>query len=244
MLAITLTADAKKKKVKEVMSPTELVESIKWSHEPGTSSGVDAVDKILNAGDELYAHIQEIIGGMTFYDVKKIAIAGTNDTIVTVVDDQGNIRDKYGALLQYINAAIGLTVIGSDIVDTSKKAIELKDHFKEVVDIKDPLQSLNTLAQLGTAIKQIKEMGEVVKVGLMDNFSAQKSKIRTFIKESDKATGLNDPILRNLPDVTLSDDVLTKSEEKVMAELKKAQEDGDRTLGGEDGSTILNFLNS
>ncbi|MGM9698703.1 MAG: hypothetical protein ACI3Y0_08660 [Prevotella sp.] len=244
LMAISLTATAKKEKVKKVLTPTELVSSLKWTHEAGKKTDVAALDEILVAGDSLYAHVQKLVGGMTFYDVKKIAIAETGDTIVAVVDEQGNIRDRYKAVFQYIEAGKAATILSSDIVKTSKEAIDLKDHFKEIVDIKDPLKSISLVSTLATAIKQIGKMGEVVKVGLVDNFAAQKSKIRTYIKEADQASGLNDPKLRNLPGVTLSDDVLTKSEQEVTASLEKIKQEEEITKGGVGAEDMLNALDS
>ena len=242
LLAITLTADAKKKKETKAVSPTELVSNIKWTHEAGSKTGVDALDDILIAGDSLYAHVNDLIGGMTFYDVKKIAIVETGDTIVAVVDDEGNIRDRYKACVQYIDAGEAAAVLSTDIFKTSKEAIDLKDHFKEIVDLKDPLKSLSLVGTLTTAITQISKMGKVVKEGLVDNFLAQKKKIRTYIKEADQATGLDDPRLRQLPGVTLSDDVLTKTEQEVTASLEKSREEENVTKGGEDAAAILREL--
>lgn len=116
------------------------------------------------------------------------------------------------------------------------------DHFKEIVDVKEPLKSLALVSTLTTAIKQISKMGEAVKVGLIDNFAAQKSKIRTYIKEADQASGLNDPKLRNLPGVTLSDDVLTKSEQEVTASLEKVKQEEEITTGGAGAEEMLNKL--
>lgn len=242
LMAISLTATAKKEKVKKVLTPTELVSSLKWSHEAGKKTDVAALDEILVAGDSLYAHVQKLVGGMTFYDVKKIAIAETGDTIVAVVDDQGNIRDKYQAFMQYFEAGKAAAILSSDIVKTGKEAIDLKDHFKEIVNLKDPLKSLSLVSTLSTAIKQITNMGEAVKVGLIDNFAAQKSKIRTYIKEADQASGLNDPKLRNLPGVTLSDDVLTKSEQEVTETLEKVKEEEKVTKGGAGFDEMLKEL--
>lgn len=116
------------------------------------------------------------------------------------------------------------------------------DHFKEIVDVKEPLKSLALVSTLTTAIKQISKMGEAVKVGLIDNFAAQKLKIRTYIKEADQASGLNDPKLRNLPGVTLSDDVLTKSEQEVTASLEKVKQEEEITTGGAGAEEMLNKL--
>ena len=116
------------------------------------------------------------------------------------------------------------------------------DHFKEIVDVKEPLKSLALVSTLTTAIKQISKMGEAVKVGLIDNFAAQKSKIRTYIKEADQTSGLNDPKLRNLPGVTLSDDVLTKSEQEVTASLEKVKQEEEITTGGAGAEEMLNKL--
>ena len=74
------------------------------------------------------------------------------------------------------------------------------------------------------------------------NFAAQKSKIRTYIKEADQASGLNDPKLRNLPGVTLSDDVLTKSEQEVTETLEKVKEEEKVTKGGAGFDEMLKEL--
>ena len=243
-LGLTMTASAKKEKGKKVLTPTELVSSLKWSHEAGQKTEVAALDEILVAGDSLYANVQKLVGGMTFYDVKKIAIAETGDTIVAVVDEQGNIRDRYQAFMQYFQAGKAAAILSSDIVNVGKEAVDLKDHFKEIVDLKDPLKSLSLVSTLSTAIKQITNMGKAVKVGLVDNFVAQKSKIRTYIKEADQASGLSDPKLRNLPGVTLSDDVLTKSEQEVTASLEKIKQEEEVTKGGEGIEDMLNALDS
>ena len=129
-------------------------------------------------------------------------------------------------------------------MNVGKEAVDLKDHFKEIVDLKDPLKSLSLVSTLSTAIKQITNMGKAVKVGLVDNFAAQKSKIRTYIKEADQASGLSDPKLRNLPGVTLSDDVLTKSEQEVTASLEKIKQEEEVTKGGEGIEDMLNALDS
>ena len=145
-------------------------------------------------------------------------------------------------MLKCIEAGKAAAILSSDIVKTGKEAIDLKDHFKEIVNIKDPLKSLSLVSTLSTAIKQITNMGEAVKVGLIDNFAAQKSKIRTYIKEADQASGLNDPKLRNLPGVTLSDDVLTKSEQEVTETLEKVKEEEKVTKGGAGFDEMLKEL--
>lgn len=146
--------------------------------------------------------------------------------------------------MQYFEAGKAATILSSDIVKTGKEAIDLKDHFKEIVNLKDPLKSLSLVSTLTTAIKQITNMGEAVKVGLIDNFAAQKSKIRTYIKEADQADGLNDPKLRNLPGVTLSDDVLTKTEQEVTASLEKIKQEEEVTKGGDDADEMLKALDN
>ena len=146
--------------------------------------------------------------------------------------------------MQYFEAGKAATILSSDIVKTGKEAIDLKDHFKEIVNIKDPLKSISLVSTLTTAIKQITNMGEAVKLGLIDNFAAQKSKIRTYIKEADQADGLNDPKLRNLPGVTLSDDVLTKTEQEVTASLEKIKQEEEVTKGGDDADEMLKALDN
>lgn len=244
LMALSLTANAKKEKTKKVLTPTEIVSNLKWTHEAGKKTEVAALNDILVAGDSLYDHVKKLVGGMTFYDVKKIAIAETGDTIVAVVDEQGNIRNKYQAFMQYFEAGKAAAVLSSDMVKTSKEAIDLKDHFKEIVDIRDPLKTLSLVSTLSTAIKQISKMGEAVKVGLVDNFASQKAKIRTYIKEADQASGLNDPKLRQLPGVTLSDDVLTKSEQEVTASLEKIKQEEDVMKGGDGADEIFNAIDT
>ena len=117
-LGLTMTASAKKEKGKKVLTPTELVSSLKWSHEAGQKTDVAALDEILVAGDSLYANVQKLVGGMTFYDVKKIAIAETGDTIVAVVDEQGNIPHLTEAFMaDAIGTAAG-AMLGTSTVTT------------------------------------------------------------------------------------------------------------------------------
>lgn len=48
--------------------------------------------------------------------------------------------------------------------------------------------------------------------------------------------------MRQLPGVTLSDDVLTKTEQEVTASLEKSKEEENVTKGGEDAAAILREL--
>lgn len=245
---LTLTAPAqKKKKDFSMMTPTELVSSLKWT--PNSREirkyGVKSLDAILVSGDSLYKHINEMVGTMTFYDVKMIANETTGDTIVAVVDDKGQIRDKYAAFMQYVTLGSVALTLGSDIGNTISKARGLKKDWSQFFD-KDNLEQSFTLSlTLGTAIKQMTRMSSAVTKGLVGNFLKQKKKIGTYIKASANVTDLSDPKLRNLPGVDLTpDDTLTKTEQEITEGLEQAKQEEGITKGGPDFDTMQKELDN
>lgn len=245
MLLSAVAVEAKKeKKSLQSMTPAELVKSLKWTVKQDPEQGnVESLNAIIVSGDTLYKHITEMVGAMTFYDVKMIANETTGDTIVAVVDDQGNIRNKYVAFMQYVTVGKIALTLGNDLVSTLSNARGLKDDWKKFVDTKNLGQSLSLSLTLGTAIKQMTKMSKVVTDGLINNFVNQKKKIGAYIKESANVTDLSDPKLRNLPDVNISpDDVLTKTEQEITESLAQIKADEDVTMGGASSDDILKEL--
>lgn len=219
--------------------------SLKWTVKTDEVKkyNVQSLNAVVESGDSLYKHINEMVGSMTFYDVKMIANEATGDTIVAVVDDQGNIRNKYAAFMQYVNLGSVALTLGSDIVNTLSNARGLKKDISKFVDTKNLEQSLTLSLMLGTAIKQMSKMSKVVANGLVGNFLTQKKKIGAYIKESANVTDLSDPKLRNIPNVNLNpDDVLTKSEQEITESLAQIKAEEDITIGGDGSDDILKEL--
>lgn len=247
LLTIAASAQKKKRDKKDLslLTPTELVSSLKWTVKTDEVKkyNVQSLNAVVESGDSLYKHINEMVGSMTFYDVKMIANEATGDTIVAVVDDQGNIRNKYAAFMQYVNLGSVALTLGSDIVNTLSNARGLKKDISKFVDTKNLEQSLTLSLMLGTAIKQMSKMSKVVANGLVGNFLTQKKKIGAYIKESANVTDLSDPKLRNIPNVNLNpDDVLTKSEQEITESLAQIKAEEDITIGGDGSDDILKEL--
>lgn len=247
LLTITASAQKKKRDKKDLslLTPTELVSSLKWTVKTDEVKkyNVQSLNAVVESGDSLYKHINEMVGSMTFYDVKMIANEATGDTIVAVVDDQGNIRNKYAAFMQYVSLGSVALTLGSDIVNTLSNARGLKKDISKFVDTKNLEQSLTLSLMLGTAIKQMSKMSKVVANGLVGNFLTQKKKIGAYIKESANVTDLSDPKLRNIPNVNLNpDDVLTKSEQEITESLAQIKAEEDITIGGDGSDDILKEL--
>lgn len=197
------------------------VKKIKWKSPKRTQ--IKALDNLYDAGDELHASIMQMADSLVFYDVKMIANETTGDTIVAVVDDQGNIRSGYMAFKQYMSLAnAGLTLVkdGKPIIEN---AIDVKDHIKEIVDLDNPLKSLSTIASATTAVTQIVQMYKTVSTDVIGDLLKQKKKIKAYIKSANEVESLSDARLREIPGVELdSGNVLSKSDQEILESINVA----------------------
>ncbi len=238
---VTVTASAKKKTDFSTMTPREIVSNLEWTVSvPKVSSfGLEPLTEFVEAGDKLNFDIRKMVGDMTFYDVKMVVNEATGDTIVAVVDDEGHIRSKWDAFVQYTEMLSVGAVMADNAINILSKGKGLKDNWKGLVDTSDLARSVAMWKTLGTAAKQIGAMNVAVKDGILGNFRRQQNKIAKYIKASANIADLSDPTLRNLPGVELStDDILLLSGENFTAELEEAKKKDEITMEGSDYQSI------
>lgn len=249
-------AEAKKKKEeKPNPDPKSWVTKLKWSKYEKTD--IASVNDFYAQGDTIYKHLNDLASNMTFYDVRKIVNTETGDTLVAVVDDQGNIRGSKAAAYQYLQAGLIALTIADDIKGTYEIGKTLRKDWKKLLKTDDAIDSIgsskrNPLAwvsvlggvaedlslgkKLGKAVDEMLEMSLVVARDLKDGFANQRKKIKTYnnYTKQPEATPF-DPPLRSLPDLPLNDDVLSKSDQEILDGLANAQKE-DEAFVSEHGS--------
>lgn len=233
MASLVFSAEAKKKKEeKPNPDPKSWITKLKWSDHEKTD--IASVNSFYAQGDTIYKHLNDLAAAMTFYDVKKIVNTTTGDTLVAVVDDQGNIRGKKEASDQYVQAGFIALTIGKDIINTITKAKAIKEDWKSLVK-GDILKNISRGAELGKAIKEMTVMQYVVSRDLIKGFETQRKKIALLINHEGSPY---DPGLINLPELSSDDDVLAKSDQEILDGLEKAQKE-DESFVSEHGSSIF-----
>ena len=215
LLSVTATM-AKKEKTK--MSLKQQVAALKWTSPEKT--GVESIDKFYDQGDSLYKHITELADGMTFYDVKMVANE-SGDTIVAVVDDEGNIRSGWGAAKQYVTAGLYATILGSDCASAVKTGGSIIKDAKSLIKVDNPLKAISLITATTKAAKMITNLANTG-TSLVQDFTAQRKKIRKYVKASSSVSELSDPTLRSIPGVELDETaVITKSDKDFLDGLNK-----------------------
>lgn len=132
----------KKKEEKPNPDPKSWVTKLKWSKYERTD--ISSVDAFYAQGDTIYKHLTELADDMIFYDVRKIVNTTTGDTLVAVVDDQGNIRGGKAAFKQYLQAGFIAATILQDISSTIETGKSLKTNWKELVKTDDAIETLHS----------------------------------------------------------------------------------------------------
>lgn len=235
LLSVTATM-AKKEKTK--MSLRQQVSALKWTSP--TKTGVESIDKFYDQGDSLYKHITELSDGLTFYDVKMVANE-KGDTIVSVVDEEGNLRSGWGAAKQYVTTGLYAAILGSDCASAVKSGGSIIKDAKNLIKGSNPLQTLSLITATAKAVKMITNLANTG-TSLVQEFTTQRSKIRKYVKASSQVTNLSDPTLRNIPGVELDETaVITKSDKEFLEGLNKIKAEDDGLKADAD---ILKELNS
>lgn len=235
-------ADRKKDKSEEKDKPTprEFIASLDW--EKPEETDFEAVNHFYNQSDSLYHFIKSLDSTMVFYDVKMVANAETGDTIVAVVDEEGNIRNGKLAFAQYANATIAATNLTLYSAAVLASGTGLAGDLGSYIS--NPLKAVSTGKTLGKTMKKVKAMYGIVPV-MANAFKTQKTRIRTYLKQADQVDDLSDPSLRNLPDVVLDESaVLTKSNEEIMESLNRVAEEDKAFMEDPENVDILDALNS
>lgn len=260
-IAFSLTAEAKKKKeVAPNPNPESWVTKLKWSKPEKANNAT--IDDYYAQGDTIYKHLKDLASDIVFYDVKKIVNTDTGDTLVTVVDSQGNIRGKEAAFWQYTNALNIAIVTYEDLNKTIKLGKAIIKQHKELVKTDDTIKEKGSggffgtftkiinvaggVAEDATLISKLKKAGEemgamyyLVGHDLIKGFKEQRKKIRTLKKEISKpAITPYDPQLRNLPDLPLGDEVLSKSDKEILDGLANAEKE-DESFIRDHGKSIF-----
>ena len=233
MASLVCSAEAKKKKEETPNpDPKTWITKLKWSNPEKTD--IASVNSFYAQGDTIYKHLNDLASDMTFYDVKKIVNTTTGDTLVAVVDDQGNIRGSKAAFNQYVQAGKIAFTIGQDIISGLTRAKAIKKDWNSLVK-GDILKNISQGVGLGKAIKEMTVMQYVVSRDLIKGFATQKGKIEALINHRGSPY---DPSLVNLPELSSDDDVLAKSDQEILDGLETAQKE-DESFVSEHGSSIF-----
>lgn len=201
-----------------MVNPKDWIEKVVWDSPKRTN--IPTLDAFYDRGDSFYKHIMEMGQDLVFYDVRMIVNSDTGDTIVAVVDEEGNIRSRYLAMKQYMSAINLFTTLGADGVKLVHDGWEIRKNIKQIIKVNNIDNIFRTLSQTTTAlqaVKQIMDMCSVVENDVMSGFKIQRDKIKRYIKQADIVTDLSDPSLRNIPGVVLDGTaVLIKTDNEIM----------------------------
>ena len=234
LLLTVTTIMAKKEKTK--LSLRQQVAALKWVSPEKT--GVEIIDNFYEKGDSLYKHITELSDGLTFYDVKIVANE-SGDTIVSVVDEEGNLRSGWGATKQYIQTGLYTGILASDCASSIKSGGEIVKNVKSFFT-GNPFKAISLAAATSKAVKMITNLANTG-TALVNEYTAQRKKIRKYVKATTTVTDLSDPTLRNIPGVELDENaVITKSDQEFLDGLNRMKAE-DSSLKSD--SDILKELN-
>jgi len=215
------------------------ISKIKWDSPERVN--IPTLDAIYDQGDSLYKHIKELGQEIVFYDVRMIANYETGDTIVAVVDEDGNIRSRYLALQQYMNTIDLAMALVSDGAILTRNALAVRKDISKIVNLKNPFESMAVISTATKAINQIRKMYGVVSNDVVKSYIRQKNKIKKYIKQVDVVSDLTDPSLRHIPEVVLDNTaVLTKTDKEIMEGLGQSETE-DAAI--KDSMDILEELN-
>lgn len=201
-----------------IVDPKDWMKKIVWDSPKRTK--IQTLDTFYDRGDIFHKHIMDIGNELVFYDVRMIANSDTGDTIVAVVDEEGNIRSRYLAMKQYLSS---IELFATLIIDGKKlvhDGLDIRKNIKQIIKLgnsDDFIRTLSISSSTIKAFKQLKNMYSVVINDAQKGFEMQRDKIRRYIKQADVVTDLSDPSLRNIPGVVLDGTaVLTKTDQEIM----------------------------
>lgn len=221
-------ADKKKGKEegpKDIQNPKEFIAGIEWESPERTD--YESVNAYYDKCDSLYTRLKDIGDKLVFYDVMMIANEETGDTIVAVVDDEGNIRSGYAAFNQYFQASLlgaNLATYGMSVITNG--TLVLTDLPNIVMS--NPLKAASIAKAVKKVSKQTAKLAGVVPA-ITKSFKQQKNKIRAYVKKADEVESLSDPSLRSIPELALDESaVLVKSNQEITESLSQVQSEDEK----------------